>query len=418
MGRAGADPLAGQEWWLPHVGADRAAPPGPGVPLTIVDSGVDPAHPEFAGRPGTTFLNPQTVTGRDEYHGTAVASIAAAPENGTGLVGLYPAALLQIFDASPISSILDHTAIQGIAAASEHCPGVINLSFGSTRRNPDMEQAILNAVHQGCLVVAASGNSGLEGSPATYPAAYPHVLTVGASDERDGVAPFSTVSATLDLVAPGVDMAAAVPQSRVPSGYAGGFQGTSFASPIVAAAAAWVWTVRPTLDATQVAEVLRASARDVGAPGFDPAAGFGLLDVPAALAAPTPSRDPLEPNDDVDQVSAGRLFALGDPLLTSPAKPTNRIAGRLLADDDPRDVYRIWVPANRVVRATVTGDATARIWGPQTETVAEEGAPRRRDLRGTLVRGGKKGFAAYVEVQPAGGSRAASYLLSVRAARR
>ena len=79
-GRAAGDPLQGQEWWLAHVGGDRATPPGPGVPLTIVDTGVDPSHPEFAGRSSTSFLDDQTVAGQDEWHGTAVASVAAAPE--------------------------------------------------------------------------------------------------------------------------------------------------------------------------------------------------------------------------------------------------------------------------------------------------------------------------------------------------
>ena len=88
--RSATDPLEPQEWWLAHVGADPAAAPGPGVPITIVDSGTDPTHPEFAGRPNTTFLNGQTTFGREEYHGTIVASIAAAPENGVGIVGVYP----------------------------------------------------------------------------------------------------------------------------------------------------------------------------------------------------------------------------------------------------------------------------------------------------------------------------------------
>ena len=77
--RVTADPLEPQEWWLTAVGANLAQAPGPGVPLTVVDSGVDPTQPEFAGRPNTTFFNtPQTVLGPGEFHGTMVASIAAA----------------------------------------------------------------------------------------------------------------------------------------------------------------------------------------------------------------------------------------------------------------------------------------------------------------------------------------------------
>jgi subtilisin family serine protease len=418
-GRVGSEPLAGQEWWLSHVGADRATPPGPGVPITIIDSGVDPSHPEFAGRPNTTFLNDQTVNGKDEYHGTAVASIAAAPENGAGLVGIYPQAALQSWDASPTLTVLDFSAVQGIQAAAQHCPGVINLSFGSTRPDSQMEQAILTAFHQGCLVVAASGNSGEQGSPPTYPAAYPHVLTVAATDETDQVASWSTTSPTLDLAAPGADITAAVPFSKSPTGYFSPLAGTSFSAPIVSAAAAWIWTVRPDLDVTQIFDLLRSSARDIGATGFDNAAGYGLLDIPAALTAPAPARDPYEPNDDIAQVAPGRLFALGYPWLTTAGKQSSRISGRLDDSEDPRDVYRIWVPANGVVRVSVPGgDATARIWGPKTFSVSEGIKSRRRDLKGQLVRGGTTGFAAYAEVLLTGRSRTASYVLSVTAAKR
>jgi hypothetical protein len=420
-GRAGADPFAGQEWWLAPVGANQALPPGPGIPLTIIDSGVDPTHPEFAGRPDTSFLNDQTVNGRDEYHGTAVASIAAAPENGVGIVGVYPQAVLQSFDASPTSAVLDLVAVTGLQAAAQRCPGVINLSFGSARSDPAIEDAILTAFHSGCLVVAAAGNSGEQGSPVTYPAAYPHVLTVGATDGTDNVVSFSTTSPSLDLAAPGVNMIGAVPVSRSPSGYQGGLAGTSFAAPIVSAAAAWIWTVRPTLDVTQVFDLLRFTARDIGAPGFDTGAGYGMLNVAAALTAPPPARDPYEPNDDIEQVKPGQLFALGDPWLTTSAKPSNRISARLDDSEDAHDLYRIWVPPNRVVRVAIASgseDATARIWGPRTNSIDESLDQRRRDLKGQLIRGTKKGFAAYVEVLLTGRSRNASYLLSVKAARR
>ena len=307
-----ADPLQAQEWWLAAIGADRAPPPGPGVPLTIVDSGVDPTHPEFAGRPNTTFLNGQSVLGREEYHGTIVASVAAAPGNDVGIVGVYPAAVLQIDDASPDPrGIADSSAVTGILAAANRCPGVINLSFGSVLQDEFLQDAILTAVHNGCLVVAAAGNSGEEGSPTTYPAAWPHVLTVAATDESSRVTAFSTTGAAVDVAAPGVDIVGAVPLTRDPSGYQTGFEGTSFSAPIVAAAAAWIWTARPTLTVGQLAEVLRRSARDIGAPGFDQASGWGIVDIPSALALPAPAADPAEPNDDVDQVKPGRLFALG-----------------------------------------------------------------------------------------------------------
>ncbi|MDX6466826.1 MAG: hypothetical protein QOI27_1866 [Gaiellaceae bacterium] len=419
-GRTAGDPLQAQEWWLPHIGADPAAAPGPGVPITIVDTGVDPTHPEFAGRPNTAFLDDQTVAGAGENRGTEVASLAAAPENGVGIVGVYPQAALQSWDASPSPVLVDTSIAQGIDAAAAHCPGVITLGFSGTDRSSVVEDAVVRAVHNGCLVVAAAGNTGLQGSPTTYPSALPHVLSVGATDQNDAPAPFSTLGPSVDVAAPGVGLVAAVPPAFDPSGYAASLDGTSFSAALVSAAAAWVWTVRPTLDAGQLFELLRGTARDVGSPGFDSASGFGIVNIPAALAAPAPARDPSEPNDDIDEIQPGGLFPEGQPALTDASKPATRVAGRIDDSEDPRDLYRIWVPAHRVVRATVSagGDAAARIWGPRTVSVGERILSRRRDLRGPLIRGGNAGVFAYVEVLLTGRTTSANYVLSVRASKR
>ena len=398
-------------WWSHDVGADQVAPPGPGVTLAIVDTGVDPSQPLFAGRANTTFLNDQTVTGRDEFHGTAVASVA---------LSIYPQAVLESWDASPTSQIVDTSAAQGIVTAAEHCPAVINLSFGGASFDQALEDAVVYAQHRGCLIVAAAGNGGLGGSPPVYPADYTHVLTVGANDQNDQVATFSTAGAGIDLSAPGVSIDGSVPLSHDPSGTSSGLAGTSFSAPIVSAAAAWIWTVRPTLDASQIFALLRATARDIGAPGFDLQTGFGVVNIPAALTAPAPARDPQEPNEDIDEVKPGALFADGQPLLTSSVRPSNGISGTLDQAEDPHDLYRVWVPPNRVVRVTVAsgGTAAARIWGPETVSVAEPLAQRRRDLKGPLIRAGAKGEIAYVEVLLTGASPSSRYILSVTASKR
>jgi hypothetical protein len=275
-------------------------------------------------------------------------------------------------------------------------------------------------VHNGCLVVAAAGNFGQEGSPPVYPASWPHVFTVAATDENDAVAPFSSISPANDIAAPGIDLIGDVPLTRDPNGYQQG-NGTSFSAPIVTAAAAWIWTLRPTLTVSQLASVLRAGARDIGPPGFDNASGAGLLNIPASLAAPAPPTDPGEPNDDVEQVKPRALFQLGEPPLTTTGKPSSRVTATLNASEDPRDLYRIWVPAHKIVRLAISagGRAAARIWGPETVSVVSERiADRRRDLRGQSVRAGKKGFVAYVEVLLTGRSTDASYVLTVKAAKR
>lgn len=345
-GTAGAlretDPLQAQEWYLNAVGADQAAPPGPGVPLTIVDSGVDATQPDFANRPATTYLNAQTTSGTGEFHGTEVASVAAAPANGTGIVGIYPQAALEVWDATPTpGAITSATVAAGLAAAP--CPGVVNLSFGSTEQDPVVAAAVTAAQHRGCLVVAAAGNLGAQGNPTVYPAADLHVLAVGASDEAGAPTPFTSGGPWVDLLAPGVAIETDTTLEHDPSGNVVD-GGTSFSAAIVAAAAAWVWTERPKLTAAQVFALLKGTAQN------------GVLAIPAALSAPTPQNDPWEPND---TVAEARL----QPPLTTKAHPSNRIAGTLDAVKDPRDLYRIFVPAHKRVRLTVRGPVVARVIG-------------------------------------------------------
>src|SRR5439155_1899096 len=118
----------------------------------------------------------------------------------------------------------------------------------------------------------------------------------------------------------------AEPVSDDPSGYIFA-SGTSFSAPMVSAASAWVWTIRPQLDNTQLFDLMRYSAHDIDAPGFDRATGFGLLTIPSALALAAPARDPLEPNDDIDQVSTAGIFDGGQPALTtSPRRKTTPTA--------------------------------------------------------------------------------------------
>jgi hypothetical protein len=409
---------APSEWWLHVIGADTVVAPGPGVPIVIVDGAVDSSQPVFNGRPNTTYLDTQQLVGPDDIHATAVASLAAG--SGNGFVGVYPQAALEVWDAGRGANGIDAgSAAAGISTAAKHCPAVINLSFGGTEPNPQVQNAILGAVRGGCLVVAAAGNSGLDGDPPTYPAAYAHVLTVGATNAQGAPLPFSSSGDWVDLAAPGTDMSAAVPLSHDPSGVSLGLAGTSFAAPLVTAAAAWLWTVRPGLSASQVAELLRESAQPTGSQHFDVKTGYGIVDLAAALALPAPANDPMEPNDDIVQVKPGQLFSSGQPPLTTKTRPSTRIAGTLMRAEDAVDVYRIWVPANRRVHVSVAaaGAAAASVWGPRTYTVDEPPALRKRDFDGSSITGGAVGRYAYAEVVLTGRAPSATYVLSVRAAR-
>jgi hypothetical protein len=336
------DPLLSLQWWLPRIGADRVEPPGPGRPVTVVDSGLDVSHPEFATRPNTTRLNPQSVSGEREFHGTAVASVVGAPANGIGVVGVYPQAALFSWDASPNGQLSTSDVITGIEAAAARGPGVINLSLGGAGRSLFEAQAVTGAFARGSIVVAAVGNEREAGSPLNFPANYPHVVTVASTDQADRVSTFSSASPAIDVAAPGDAIPAAVPTRFVASGFATNLSGTSFAAPIVSGAVAWIWTTRPELEKTQLIELLRRSARDLGPAGRDVNTGFGLLDLPTALAFATPRVDPREPNDDLTQVQRTSP-------LTTPVRRRAALSARIDPFDDPRDLYRVFVPAGQRV---------------------------------------------------------------------
>jgi hypothetical protein len=407
------DPMVSMQWWIPVIGADREEPPGPGKPVTVVDSGIDLSHPEFSSRPNTSALNEQTIDEEDEDHGTEVSSVVAAPNNGVGIVGVYPDAILRVWDASPFGFLNEGAAIEGIVEAARRGPAVINLSFGGEEDDPLLEDAISFAVRSGSLVVAAAGNEGFEGSPDNFPAFYPHVLTVGATNDQGRVAGFSTISPTVDLVAPGVRIPVAEPTSADPSGYIL-VSGTSFASPLVAGAAAWVWTRRPDLDNTQLFELMRRSAVDIGEPGHDRASGYGLLNIPNALTARTPARDAHEPNERANEIEANGLFEAGTPPLTRPAQATGQVSAHVDRHEDPIDLYRIWAPARQTLRVRFTGSVAVRLLrrAPRSPSLAvgKRGVAVYRNTT-------KRGVYVYVEARPAG-VRTADYTLRITAARR
>jgi subtilisin family serine protease len=424
-----AEPLLSAEWWLSAIGADRAEAPGAGVPVTVIDTGLDMTHPEFAQRPNTVLLNQQDIRPvRPEYHGTAVSSVVGAPLNGVGVVGLYPNAVLREFDAGDLSVANE---IRGIEAAIDAGPGIISISLGSDQRSTMEEQEVLRAFGAGSVVVAAAGNEFEQGNPVEYPASYNHVLTVAATDQQNKSSYFSNASLAVDLAAPGEGIPVAVPTWYRTSGYTT-LDGTSFSTPMVAAAAAWVWTRRPDLDRTQLFDLMRWSATDIGPDGFDKDTGFGLLDIPAALTEAAPATDHQEPNDDIFQVKPHGLFDKGDDPITRSGKPSGALSARLDTTEDPEDVYRAWIPAHKGLRIRVVPNRNValEVWDDATTTVYLRGAARRRHLIASSDKAGNRpeqvlltnpgrGQFVYVDIfLPENGPLDASYKLNVATTRR
>ncbi len=289
-----SDPLYPEQEDLDQIGVPEVWPTTTGDPdvvVAVLDTGVDLDHPDLDGvavtAPRNMIWNTSDVS--DVYgHGTHVAgTIFAQADNETGIAGIAPDSTLmpvKVLDDNGFGSFSD--VLDGVDWAREHGADIINLSLGGSLAPEQvalMQPTFTAAREAGILTVAASGNSG---SPQVfYPAGLNGVLAVGAVDQDDFVAEFSTFSRVVDISAPGVDTLSTV------YGDYERWSGTSMASPHVAGVAALVWADRPGLNVRKLEAVLRSSAVDLGNPGWDRYFGDGRLDAAAALDAPVP--DPL-----------------------------------------------------------------------------------------------------------------------------
>lgn len=247
---------------------------GQGVTVAVIDSGVDANHPQLRGRVdrGKDFLDHQTRGTIDCVgHGTGVASIiAAAPRTGVGFTGLAPGVRILPVRVSEVSALDsgqgqgDSVDAAGFADAIDYAVAqnvrVINLSVVYYRDDPLVRAAIANAVRHDVVVVAAAGNAhnSTAGAkdPVPYPAAYAGVLGVGAIDQNGVRDPESQVGPYVDLAAAGLGVTMAANQT---GDYWVG-QGTSFAAPLVAGAAALVRARYPDMTAEEVVKRLEATA--------------------------------------------------------------------------------------------------------------------------------------------------------------
>jgi thermitase len=229
---------------------------GKGTPVAVLDSGVASDHEDISSNvvdranfSGSATRGKDPVA-EDYYgHGTHVAGIVAATaDNTVGVAGVCPGCTIL---AGKVLSDNGMGSSSGLAnginwAVGKHAK-VINMSL-VVGASVTLETAVNNAWNAGVVLVAAAGNAG--NTNKFYPAAYPNVIAVGATDNNDAKASFSTYGDTwVDVAAPGVSVYSTFPNHRFTlatqnnrsQGYDIG-DGTSMASPIVAATAALVWS--------------------------------------------------------------------------------------------------------------------------------------------------------------------------------
>ncbi len=274
------DPDYYRQWHMEKVNAPMAWAATSGslsFVVAVLDTGVAQSHPEFYEKllPGKDYVNNPDIDGPEdddqEGHGTHVTGIIAAGfDNGLGVAGLAPN--VQILPMKVLNS--QRTGSYGAIAlamyeAANSNAQVINLSLAGYAPSETLRIAAADMVEQGILIVAAAGNcaqnpgncGGLV-NPDMYPAAYPGVLAVSASDHLDRGTIYSGYKPYIGLAAPGGISGERV-WSTTRAGY-GYMYGTSMSAPMVSAAATLVWTLRPAATAEEVAAILKATADKVG----------------------------------------------------------------------------------------------------------------------------------------------------------
>ncbi|MGW3287820.1 S8 family serine peptidase [Streptomyces sp. NPDC001002] len=327
---AGEEPLEADQWDLKAIGADKAAKIDPGskkVTVAVIDTGVDDTHPDIApnfsasqsancvsGKPDTTYGAWRPVDA-DHYHGTHVAGEIAAARNGIGVAGVAPGvkvASITVAQPDVNSLFFPESVVCAFVFAADHGVEVTNNSYYvdpwlyNCMDDPDqraivdsVNRAQLYAQHKGTLNVASAGNSNDDldsdalvddsspddSTPVTrtvdphecfdVPTQLPGVVTVSATGVKGTKSYYSSYGkGVVDVAAPGGDKYQ-IPDtpsangrilSTLPNNQYGFLQGTSMASPHVAAVAALLKSTRPHASPAQLQALLKAQANNPGCP--------------------------------------------------------------------------------------------------------------------------------------------------------
>ncbi len=324
------------QWALKAIGFEAAGRDGKGslwpkqatpVLVAVVDTGLDPTHPDIAG---ALYSNPKEIPGNgkdddnngfvddvfgwnfvdnsnntwdNNGHGTFISGIIAArTDDRIGIAGVNPWARILPVKVTDFDNMGESIGLlEGIYYATKMGARVINVSIGGRRLTKAERFAISYANSKGALVVVAAGNDGIDVSDFS-PAGIPGAITVAATDHNDRRATFSNFGAQVDIAAPGIevlslrarqtDLMLLADDTYYPGTNIIGedqlyyhLSGTSFSAPFVAGVAALLFSINQDLTPDQVKRMILQSARDIEEPGFDWLSGYGMLDAAAATKA-------------------------------------------------------------------------------------------------------------------------------------
>lgn len=331
---AAADDAQSRQWYLKpmHAAEMWKVSTGKGVKIAVIDSGVNPGTPSLRGQVLVDEV-PKTVayqaTKDIAGHGTSMAELIAGTGADGGLKGIAPGAKIVPYrvqgeEMSKAEMVKSPDAAQAIRAAADTDAKIISMSIGSPYIYPGEESAIKYAYSKGKLLFASTGNEGDEKNPVSYPAAFPYVVGVAASDEKGKVGTFSTHGGYVDLAAPGLHVPYWCDDTF--RAYCDG-QGTSMATAIASASAALIWSAHPDWTANQV---LRALIDTAGRswPKDKPSnyLGYGLirprlvLENPAFNPGPA-NADPLAAENGTEVAGSN---ATSSPSASTPSQPAGK----------------------------------------------------------------------------------------------
>lgn len=317
------DPLVSDQWHHDTLrtfeGWDYVK--GEGVKVAVCDSGFDPDHIELKDQyelPGFNTVDNSSDYSAVNLHGTAVAGLISASVNNQGGVGIAPNARLipvRVSNNSDGSAFISDLA-DCVYYATDRGAKVINISY-SGAESMAITEAAQYAKDRGSLLVFAAGNENRDVS--SFPDD-PNFLLVGATDRNNRRSNFSNFGTAVDIVAPGTQVLTTTLTTFANRNRYELISGTSFASPIVAAAATLVYSVNPNFSNQEVQDILTSTAVNVGS-AFE--YGSGLLDIGAAInlavdrlggdlpdtpdpsPAPDPTPDPVNPEPEYDAYIKG-----------------------------------------------------------------------------------------------------------------
>ena len=234
------------QWYKDKINASNIkTQSGNGVKVAVIDTGADLDHRDLESNivESTCVIDGYSdTTGEDDHsHGTHVAGIIGADDDGDGITGIAPEVDLYIIKAADSNGSLSSSSIlKSVQQAIDYGVDVINMSFGTYGRSDAFEAIIDKAISKGIVCVAAAGNKGI--STKHYPAAFDNVISVGASTTNDELAYYSNYGDWVDLTAPGGNGSANSTSvySDVLNNSFGTKNGTSQATPMVSATAALI----------------------------------------------------------------------------------------------------------------------------------------------------------------------------------